>query len=162
MVKTKVKAELFGAGLFKYMEGLNMEKLLTGISEPDKTNVRLETKILSVFAVDYGTNQVLGNTPEKKAVLDIFRAFLWNESEKFFGCAGPVIFPKIKDRVFEYRKALQMPNNVHPFFYIGQRFSQFCSGKNDPFLAYEGTTWFQGILQFLPLREYLEDYEIEI
>ena len=123
MFKKKVPAEVIAAALFKYLEGksnieqVEVERILyANMSEPDKTNMRLELKLLEVFAIDYDTYVVLGDTPKKDAVLEAFYAFLWRESERIFGYPPSVIFPKIKDRLSEYTKAFKTPHKLGPFF----------------------------------------------
>lgn len=170
MFKKKVPAEVIAAGLFKFLEGFGqgqsgmeqVERIIADLSEPDKANVRLELKLLEVATIDYGVYDVLGNTPVKKAVLDAFYAFLRHESERFFGCSPSVIAPKIIDRLSEYAKALKTPHELGPFFMIVKTFSQFCSGKGDANLAFIGSIFSQGKLQFLPLKNFLKDCEIEV
>jgi hypothetical protein len=45
---------------------------------------------------------------------------------------------------------------------IGKTFCHFCGEKAGAILAYKGSIWFQGKLQFLPLNEFLKDYKIEV
>ena len=169
MFKKKVSAEVIAAGLFKYMEGFGqgqsvseqVERILAYISEPDKSKVRLEFKLLEVAAIDFGVYDLLGNTPEKKAVMDAFYAFLWHESERFLGFSSSIIFPKIKDRLSEYSKALNTSHALGPFYMIGRTFSEICD-REDSKLAYIAAVLFQTKLQFLPLKTFLKDYKIEI
>lgn len=165
MFKKRVPAEVIAAGLFKFLEGQSgmeqVERILADIPEPDKANVRVELKLLEVAAIAYGTIDVLGKTPQGEAVLAAFYAFLRHESERFFGCSPSVIFPKLEDRLSEYMRVLKTPHELGSFFMIGKTFSEIC-GKKDAILAHKAAIWFQGKLQFLPLKDFLKDYEIEI
>ena len=163
MLKRKVPVEIIARGLFKYLEDeSNMENMLSDIDVSERANVRLELKLLSVFVIDYGAYEVLGDTPNKKALLDAFYALLRIESERFFGISFSIIFPKILDRLSEYAKALKTPHNMGPMFVLGKTFSSLCGKEKDLDLTFKGSLWFQAGLQFLPLREYLKKYEIEI
>lgn len=48
------------------------------------------------------------------------------------------------------------------WYMIGKTFCHFCGEKAGAILAYKGSIWFQGKLQFLPLNEFLRDYKIEV
>ena len=133
--KKKATAVELGTGLLllaKGSEESDTSSLAALPAEADRRRIRNEFLYLRAFVVDFAVSMKLGDSREKKAVLDVYYAHL-REMTK-----GTGLFPEIAERLDIYAEAVNTPHQNGPAWTVGLAFAKLCGQEKDLNLVTRG------------------------
>ena len=137
---------------------LQFPKDLSGILDnlPSGTDLKCvedEFKYLLVFVLNYATSITLGDTPETKAILDVYYSHLKSTLD-------PDVYNNLCAHLDVYTDAVNTPHQNGPAWTVGVAFSKFCGFELDIEMTMTGSMFF--VEFFEQASKFLKSYRITV
>ncbi len=139
----QVSAQKIGEELYKRNDNKMPDELKPLVKHMTEYSIALiedEIMMLNIFITDFAAQSILGsNSPAKKAILDAFYS-CWEKMASDVDV--PDIIDDIKERLWEYSRALKTTHTMGPAFTIGKAFAKFCDYEMDAGITFIGSSIF--------------------
>ena len=103
------------------------EDILKEIGKKEKQKIFTELYYLKIFSIDFGTYIAIGNTSDKKQIMNIY----YNTFQ-----AVPNVYKNLKYRLSKYTIAVRSEHENGPSFMVGKVFSELCGYESSAVIIY--------------------------